>query len=188
MKKYLFFSVIGFGLLVIGFFLQINFIPVADFDLLTLAEILTLQEEVALAPKWGFVLMAGGFLFLLWTLVLYYQSTKGSHRKIRIAALLLLWLICAKVLCFPSQKEWVEGEITAVYEDGYASFQTTKQVDSRYGSEAATTYYFETNHWKLAVGQNVAVLTSGRSFHRFNEIFLPVIDVQPLSSISRSQD
>ena len=50
-------------------------------------------------------------------------------------------------------------------------------------------YYFESSDsWQLREGQQIKVLTEGGSFIKFDEVFLPVIDVQPLADVSRSQD
>ena len=53
MHKYLLAAALGLVLLIGGLFLRVNLIPIADFELLTLAEKITLQTEVGLAPKWG---------------------------------------------------------------------------------------------------------------------------------------
>ena len=42
--------------------------------------------------------------------------------------------------------------------------------------------------WQLREGQQIKVLTEGGSFIKFDEVFLPVIDVQPLADVSRYQD
>ncbi len=48
-------------------------------------------------------------------------------------------------------------------------------------SKAATVGSFEKD-------SRSKVLTEGGSFIKFDEVFLPVIDVQPLADVSRSQD
>ncbi|MCI1135208.1 hypothetical protein MOP89_06100 [Enterococcus gallinarum] len=75
-----------------------------------------------------------------------------------------------------------------VYEDGYACFQTKKNAESRYSSDFGLYYFESSDSWQLREGQQIKVLTEGGSFIKFDEVFLPVIDVQPLADVSRSQD
>ena len=72
MHKYLLAAALGLVLLIGGLFLRVNLIPIADFELLTLAEKITLQTEVGLAPKWGTVLMGSGLAILLLVFISYY--------------------------------------------------------------------------------------------------------------------
>ena len=51
---------LGLVLLIGGLFLQVNLIPIADFELLTWQKNITLQTEVGLRAKVGTVLMGSG--------------------------------------------------------------------------------------------------------------------------------
>lgn len=189
MHKYLLAAGVGLVLFIGGFFLRVNLIPIADFELLTLAETITLQTEVGLAPKWGTVLIGSGLAILLIVFVSYYWSSAPGRKSYVVgASLLVLWIICVKVFFFPPQKEWVEGTVIKVYEDGYACFQTKKQAESRYSSDVGSYYFESDDSWQLREGQQINVLTEGGSFIKFDEVFLPVIAVQPLTGTSQSQD
>lgn len=189
MHKYLLAAALGLVLLIGGLFLRVNLIPIADFELLTLAEKITLQTEVGLAPKWGTVLMGSGLAILLLVFISYYWPSKPGHKNYLVGAgLLALWIICVKMIFFPPQKEWVEGTVMKVYEDGYACFQTKKNAESRYSSDFGLYYFESSDSWQLREGQQIKVLTEGGSFIKFDEVFLPVIDVQPLADVSRSQE
>ena len=189
MHKYLLAAGVGGMLLTGGLLLWVNLIPIADFELLTLAEKITLQSEVGLAPKWGAVIMGSGLAILLLTLVSYYWPSKPGRKNYLVGAgLLAVWIICLKVIFFPPQKEWVEGTVMKVYDDGYACFQTKKYAESRYSSDFGEYYFESKDSWQLREGQQIKVLTEGGSFIKFAEVFLPVIDVQPLAGVSRSQD
>lgn len=103
MHKYLLAAALGLVLLIGGLFLRVNLIPIADFELLTLAEKLHYKQ------RWGsrqsgdslngqrisyFVV---GFHFLLLAL------QTGAQNYLVGAGLLALWIICVKMI-FPASK------------------------------------------------------------------------------------
>lgn len=77
------FFLISIFLIVLGYFLWIILIPIQDIDLMSKAELLVLQKEVALNYELGRILMLLGTIgsLISFTLIAKIQFRKGNKGK-----------------------------------------------------------------------------------------------------------